>query len=79
MQNVDENSNILNYPVFKKKFADELIRQGFELIKTRPNANNYKLKVYYFENTREVRDALTSIIKDYENNKVNEVNEVVNA
>ena len=50
------------YPIFSKKIAYALERQGFKIIKMAPNKNKPELKVYYFEDTLELHHAAQELI-----------------
>ena len=50
------------YTVFSRRVANELEKQGFEIIKMERNTKNEKYLVYYFEDTVEFRKALRPLI-----------------
>lgn len=52
-----------DYMVYSLRVANALVEQGFEVINTSININNPKLKVFYFENTQELREAVAKLTK----------------
>ena len=51
------------YPIFSRRIATELEKQGFKIKKIAPNRNNFNLRVYYFEETVELRNAAQQLIQ----------------
>ena len=45
------------YPIFSRKIAYELEKQGFKVIKIAPNKKKPLFMVYYFNETFEIRAA----------------------
>ena len=52
-----------DYMVYSLRVATALVDKGFEVINTSININNPKLKVFYFENTKELREAVAELTK----------------
>ena len=50
------------YAVFNMKVANELVKQGFKVIKMDKNRKNPRYMVYYFEDSVEFREALHPLI-----------------
>lgn len=50
------------YPIFSRRIAYILEKQGFKLIKIAPNQNKPELNVYYFEETVEFHNAARALI-----------------
>lgn len=51
------------YPIFSRRIARELEKLGFKIEKIAPNRNNLNLRVYYFEETVELRNAAQELIQ----------------
>lgn len=49
------------YTIYSLRLANELMKHGFQIIGTNINANNPKLKVFYFENTPELRQMVEKL------------------
>lgn len=49
------------YTVFSLKVANELINRGFALVGTGINLQHPKYKVFYFEDTEDLRAAIADI------------------
>lgn len=52
------------FPIFSRKIAYELERRGFRVIRMAPNRHKPELKVYYFEETLELRNAAQELINN---------------
>lgn len=52
-----------DYMIYSLRVANALVKRGFEITNTCVNINNPKLKVFYFEDTPELRTALAELIK----------------
>jgi len=52
------------YPIFSRRIAYILERQGFKLINIAPNRKHQGFKVYYFEETTALRNAAAQLIQD---------------
>jgi len=52
------------YPIFSRKIAYQLEQMGFKLVNIAPNRKREGLKVYYFEETLELRQAAQKLIKE---------------
>ena len=50
------------YPIFSRRIVIELEKRGFKVIKIAPNRKKPPLKVYYFEETAELRQAAQELI-----------------
>lgn len=50
------------YPIFSRRIAYELEKQGFKLIKMAPNRRRPELHVYYFEDTVALHHAAQKLI-----------------
>lgn len=51
------------FPIFSRRIAYALEKQGFNIVKIEPNKNNPQLKVYYFEETVELHNAAQLLIR----------------
>lgn len=51
------------YPIFSRRIARELEKLGFKIEKIAPNRNNLNLRVYYFEETVELRNTAQKLIQ----------------
>ncbi len=51
------------YPIFSRKIAYELEKQGFKVIKIAPNKKKPQFMVYYFNETVELRAAAQALIQ----------------
>lgn len=51
------------YPIFSRRIAGELEKLGFKIEKIAPNHNNENLRVYYFEETVELRNTAQKLIQ----------------
>lgn len=49
------------YIIFSLRYANELVKRGFEIVETGINIENPKYKVFYFEDTEDFRAALEEI------------------
>jgi hypothetical protein len=47
-----------DYVVYSLRLANELTNKGFKLVNTGINIKNPKYFVFFFENTKELRDAI---------------------
>lgn len=61
MENVLDGDFELNLPVFKKQMATALMQRGFKLVETVENYKVPNYKVFFFENTEAVREAIREI------------------
>lgn len=52
------------YTIFMQRIANKLESKGFRVIKIAPNRKHPQYKVYYFEDTVELRAALREILSD---------------
>ena len=50
-----------NYVVYSLRVANELVNKGFELIGTGINIQNPKYTVFYFEDTKELQEAIEAL------------------
>jgi len=50
------------YPVFSRKLTRKLEKKGFLVVKIAPNRQYPEKMVYYFEETPELRQAVTLLI-----------------
>lgn len=50
------------YPIFSRRIAYKLEKAGFKVVKMAPNYKKPPLKVYYFEETVEFREAARKFI-----------------
>lgn len=53
---------MLYYTIFTQKVANKLESRGFKVEKIVPNKRNPRYKVFYFEDTVELRNALREIL-----------------
>lgn len=52
-----------DYVIYSAQLARYLTKKGFEIKNTEANFNNPKYKVYYFEDTAELRSAVSSYVR----------------
>jgi hypothetical protein len=52
------------YPIFMRRVAFRLEMRGFKVIKISPNKKKPQFNVYYFEDTKELHDALFEVTRD---------------
>ena len=52
------------YPIFMRRVAFRLEMRGFKVIKISPNKKNPQFNVYYFEDTKELHDALFEVTRN---------------
>lgn len=57
-------------PIFSPTIAGELVRRGFDIKRQRPDYNNPRKWVYFFEATPEMLAAFDSIQTEYRMRKV---------
>lgn len=57
------------YTIFMQKIANKLESKGFKVIKIAPNHKHPQYKVYYFEDTVELRAALQEILTETKKKK----------
>lgn len=50
-----------DYAVYSLKMANELVARGFVVVNTSINLKYPKYQVFYFEDTRELREAMKQI------------------
>lgn len=50
-----------DYAVYSLKMANELVSRGFVVVNTSINLKYPKYQVFYFEDTRELREAMKQI------------------
>ena len=65
-----ENEITLHYTVLSYWLVKELGHRGFRCIGTGENKNKAGFKVFYFEDTDELRNAINEIKKEYHNAKI---------
>jgi len=51
------------FPVFSRRIVRELEKRGFVVLRMAPNRKYPNLIVYYFEETPELRQAVTELTK----------------
>ena len=51
------------YPVFSRRIVTELEKLGFKVVQIAPNRKHPELRVYYFEETVEFRNAIQQLIQ----------------
>lgn len=49
------------YVVFSLKYANELVKKGFQIVETGINIDDTRYKVFYFEDTEDFRKAFKEI------------------
>lgn len=52
------------FPIFSRKIALELEKQGFKIEKIAPNRHHTNLQVYYFKETAALRNAAQQLIQN---------------
>ena len=52
------------YPIFSRRIAYILEKEGFKVVKIAPNNNKPELNVYYFEETTLLREAARRLISE---------------
>ena len=52
------------YPIFSRRIAYKLEKEGFKVIKIAPNRKIPELKVYYFEETVALREKAREFISE---------------
>lgn len=52
-----------NYKIFTLKLANMLVKRGFQIIDWEINTNRPNFKVFIFENSKELQDAISEINK----------------
>jgi hypothetical protein len=52
------------YPIFSRRIAYKLEKEGFKVIKIAPNRKKPELKVYYFEETVALREKAREFISE---------------
>lgn len=50
-----------NYVVYSLRVANDLVNKGFEILGTGINIQNPQYKVFFFEDTKELREAIKAI------------------
>ena len=61
--------NKKNFPIFSASITTELFNRGFKCIDSQINTRYPQYKVFYFEETEELRAALEDILRSRENLK----------
>ena len=61
--------NKKNFPIFSAAITTELFNRGFKCIDSQINTRYPKYKVFYFEDTEELRAAFDDILRSRENLK----------
>lgn len=56
------------YPIFMRRIAFRLEMRGFKVIKVEPNKKRPQYNVYYFEDTKELHDALFEVARNKNKN-----------
>lgn len=56
------------YPIFSRRIAYKLEKEGFKVIQTAPNRNKPELQVYYFEDEPALREAARRFISENHSN-----------
>lgn len=51
------------FPIFSRRIAYALEKQGFSIVQIAPNRNNPTLNVYYFEESVELHKAAQALIR----------------
>ena len=64
-----ENKILIHYTVLSLWLANELLERGFECIGTGTNIKKKQFKVFYFEDSKELRRAIDEIKKEKQNAK----------
>lgn len=57
------------FPVFSRHLMRQLVKSGFNIVKTMPNYKYPEKTVYYFEETPELRHLTDELIFKRRNNK----------
>lgn len=57
----------IHYTVLSLWLANELLERGFECIGTGTNIKKREFKVFYFEDSKELRRAIDEILKEKQN------------
>ena len=50
------------FTIYSLRVADALVNKGFKLIRTGINFNNPQFKVFYFEDTPELQEAVAMLL-----------------
>lgn len=61
--------NKKNFPIFSASMTTELFNRGFKCIDSQINTRYPQYKVFYFEDTEELRAAFNEILRSRENLK----------
>ncbi len=61
--------NKKNFPIFSASITTELFNRGFKCIDSQINTRYPEYKVFYFEDTEELRAAFEDILRSRENLK----------
>ena len=61
--------NKKNFPIFSASITTELFNRGFKCIDSQINTRYPQYKVFYFEDTEELRAAFEDILRSRENLK----------
>lgn len=59
--------NKKNFPIFSASITTELFNRGFKCIDSQINTRYPQYKVFYFEDTEELRAAFDDILRSREN------------
>lgn len=51
--------------VFSLKLANKLVKRGFEIVNWEINTNKPTLKVFIFNNSKELQDAINDIVSTF--------------
>lgn len=71
--------NKKNFPIFSASITTELFNRGFKCIDSQINTRYPQYKVFYFEDTEELRAAFEDILRSRESLKTTQNQEGVNS